>query len=500
MAHSRELQDKLRNLPDKPGVYLMRDQFGKVIYVGKAVSLRNRVRNYFQQGTLRSAPPKLRSLIHSIRDFETITVRSDADAIITEGRLIKEYLPRYNVLFRDDKRFLLVRIDLQEPFPRFGTCRIRRSDGATYFGPYANADAARAAVAFVEKTYGLRVCAPRVPGPEHYRHCHNDVIRFCAAPCVGKIDPDGYRERVAEACAFLRGERREQLARLEAEMKAAAEARDYERAAALRDTLLLLRKAIRERSRGLRDLALQKEDAATGVDGLKEALDLPARPAVIECFDISNISGAHAVASMVCAVEGMPARNRYRRYRIRTVEGIDDPRMMREVILRRYRRVLEEALPLPDLVLIDGGPTQLGMAREALAELGLANVPSAGLAKRFEEVYLDATYAAPVRLPADSPGLQVLRRIRDEAHRFALTHHRTLRARRIRESVLDDMEGIGPKRKEVLLRHFGSVRRLQRASVDEIAGVPGVGPVLAAAIRSELDRRFGSGQGAGEGG
>ena len=494
MNLSPELQDKIRSLPDQPGVYLMRDKYGTVIYVGKAVSLRNRVRHYFQQGTLRSADPKLRGLIRSIEDFEFITVRTEADALITEGRLIKEYKPRYNVSFRDDKRFLLIRIHLGDPFPRFETCRIRKSDGATYFGPYVNAVAARAAVAFVEKTFGLRVCASRVPGDEQYRHCHNDVIRFCSAPCVGKISSDAYRAQAEQACAFLRGERREELQRLEEEMQEAAARKDYENAAALRDTLFLLRQAIRTRSRGLKDLSLQAQEAQEGLAVLREALQLPTVPRVIECFDISNISGTHAVASMVCAVDGLPARNRYRRYRIRTVEGIDDPLMMREVILRRYRRVLDEQAALPDLILIDGGPTQLGMARDALRELDLASVPSVGLAKKLEEVYLEPTYLEkPVRLPRDEPAMKVLRRIRDEAHRFALTHHRTLRARRIRDSFLDEIEGIGDKRKEWILKHFGSVQRLNRATVDEIAAVPGIGPVMAEAIRAGLDRRHPSG-------
>ncbi|HMP74436.1 MAG TPA: excinuclease ABC subunit UvrC [Kiritimatiellia bacterium] len=486
MTTSR-VREKLKELPDKPGVYLMRDRSGKIIYVGKAVSLRNRVRSYFQEGTLRKAPPKLRGLIRSIEDFDFIVVRSDADAVVTEGRLIKEYKPRYNVSFRDDKRFLLVRVRLTDPFPRFQVCRLRKEDGAVYLGPYANSGAARVALEFVEKRFGLRVCSPRIPGEEDYKHCHNDVIRRCSAPCVGRISPEAYRARVEEAMAFLRGERKELLAELEGEMRKAAEERRFEDAAGLRDTLHLLRSAIRERSRGLRDLELVAEEARQGVEDLRDALGLAKRPEVIECFDVSNISGTHAVASMVCAVEGMPNRTRYRRFQIKTVEGIDDPRMMGEAVGRRYRRLKEEGGVMPDLILIDGGPTQLGAAREALEDLGLGEVPSAGLAKQFEEVYTRADYSgAPVRLARDSAGLKVLQRIRDEAHRFALTYHRLLRQRRIRESVLDEVEGIGEKRKEAILKHFGSVLRLRRATVDEIAEVPGVGRVMAEEIYGQL--------------
>ncbi len=492
MATSEKVKKKLTGLPNKPGVYVMRDRSGRIIYVGKATSLRSRVRHYFQQGTLRSADPKLRSLINSIDDFEYIVVRSEADAVVTEGRLIKEHRPRYNVHFRDDKRFLLLRIHPDDPVPRFTTCRIRKNDGARYFGPYADSGVARAAMEFVEKTYGLRSCTPRVPDAEDYRHCHNDIIRFCTAPCMERIDAGAYRAKVDEACAFLEGNRREHLQMLEDEMKKAAADQRFEHAAALRDTLRMLRKAMRDRSRGLRDLAMQQEDAREGLRELQKELGLPRKPEVIECFDISNISGTHAVASMVCAVGGLPRGNRYRHFRIKTVHGIDDPAMMGEAVYRRYRRQLDEGKPLPDLLLIDGGATQLQAARDSLKALGITSLRSAGLAKKLEEVYLEPNLTdMPVRLPPDSPGLRILQRIRDEAHRFALNHHRGLRQKRIRESVLDEIEGIGEKRKELLIRHFGSVVRLGRASEAEIAAVPGVGPVLAAQIRRELDQRKG---------
>ncbi|MEM7395923.1 MAG: GIY-YIG nuclease family protein, partial [Verrucomicrobiota bacterium] len=193
MQISSKIQEKLQNLPSKPGVYLMRDRQGRIIYIGKATSLRNRVRWYFQGGTLKSAEPKLRGLIRSVEDLEYIVLRNEAEAILTEGRLIKEYRPRYNVMFKDDKRFLLLRIDLNEPFPRFKTCRIKKADKATYFGPYASSASARVSMEFCEKRFGLRVCNPRSPGPEDYRHCINDIVRFCSAPCVDKVDKAGYR-------------------------------------------------------------------------------------------------------------------------------------------------------------------------------------------------------------------------------------------------------------------------------------------------------------------
>jgi excinuclease ABC subunit C len=484
-----KVKAKLQALPDQPGVYLMRDRAGRVIYVGKAASLKKRVGSYFRQGTVRSADPKLRGLLKSVADIDLLVVRTEAEATLTEGRLIKEYRPRYNVAFRDDKRFLLLKVNRSDPWPRLQLARIQKDDRAAYFGPYANAASARATQHFVEKRYGLRQCRPHIPGPEDHTHCMNDILRYCAAPCVAKITREGYAERVEEACAFLRGERKDVLKELEEAMRAAAGSQDFEKAAALRDTLLNLRKTIKRRILGTKDLSVKQEEARMGVLELKVALCLPSAPRVIECYDISNISGTHAVGSLVCAVDGVPNRNRYRTFRIKTVEGIDDPRMMAEVIRRRFSRARDESAPLPDLVVVDGGITQSRAARAELDALGLETLPVAGLAKRYEELIYEARgTAAPLRLPAGSNALNVLKQIRDEAHRFALTYHRKLRARRIHESMLDEIPGIGKKRKAIILRHFGSITRLRKASEAEIAEVPGIGPEMAGLIKSEFSR------------
>lgn len=479
------LRQKLRQLPDSPGCYLMRDRHGKIVYVGKATSLRRRVQSYFRQSTLTRANPKLRGLINSIEDLDIVVVRNEAEALLTEGQLIKDYKPRYNTVFRDDKRYLALRADPSAPVPRFTTCRIIREDGARYFGPFPSAQVVRSCLDFVEKHFGIRKCAPRVPDAETYKHCMNDIVRFCSAPCVGRVTPDAYRERFNEACAFLRGERPKILEMLKAQMEAASQALDFEKAALLRDTRSALWELVRKRARVASTPEMKRDHAERGVLELMHALGLATPPRVIECFDISNTFGTHAVASMVCAVNGIPQRNRYRRFKIRTVEGIDDPRMIAEVVSRRYTRLRDESLPMPDLVLVDGGITQLRAARRVLRELGLGAQASAGLAKQLEEIVLD-NGAPPVLLARDSVGLQVLQRLRDEAHRFAITYHRTLRNRRIRESALDEIPGIGEHRKQQLLTHFGSVYRLARATPEAIAQVGGVGPELAQAIHERL--------------
>jgi excinuclease ABC subunit C len=481
------LREKLKELPEKPGCYLMRDRTGRIIYIGKALSLRRRVQSYFRPATLRQGDPKLRSLVNSVHDLEWIVTRTEDQALLTESELVKQHQPRYNILLRDDKRFLAIRCDLRDPLPRLTTCRIIRDDGATYFGPFASgARFVRPVIDFLERKFGLRRCTPIRPDAETYRHCLDDIIRTCSAPCVGRIGEAEYQARVAEACAVLRGERPAFLEELRAEMTAAAEALDFEQAAALRDIWMGLREMARQRARGpMATPAMHKADAANGLSQLQDVLGLEKLPAVIECFDISNTSGVLPVASLVCAVDGIPDRRRYRHFRIREVEGPDDPRMMAEAVRRRYSRLVQEELPLPDLLLVDGGITQLRAARETLRELGIDPLPSAGLAEQFEELVVDDG-RKPIRLPRDSDGLKVITRLRDEAHRFAITHHRRLRNRRIRESALDEIPGIGPQRKVQLLRAFGSVYRLARASREELLAQPGIGPELADAIQRAL--------------
>ena len=479
MQWSENIRKKLRELPDAPGIYLMRGREGAIIYVGKAVSLRKRVQSYFRESTLRKAEPKVRGLIRSITDFEVRVLKSEAEALLTEGQLIKEYKPRYNTMFKDDKRFPLLRVYMDKPFPKFELCRIRKNDSGTYFGPYTSGLAARAALEFVEKRFGIRQCRPARPDAETYKHCNNDIIRDCAAPCIGTVTPEEYLERVETACAFLRGERPEFIREIRAQMKEASAEQRFEDAAALRDMMLLLHRAVKERALVRKTKSMLATEARTGIKELGEVLGLKNTPRVIECFDISNISGTYAVASMVAAVDGVPTPQRYRRFRIKTVEGSDDPRMMAEAVKRRYSRLQKKGAAFPDLLVVDGGITQLRAARKVLNELGV-DLPSVGLAKQFEELVRDDK--PTLRLPKESSARAVVTGLRDEAHRFAISYHRTLRNRRIRESALDQIPTIGKKTKERLLNHFGSFARLQKASFEELKEAPGIGPKTARLI------------------
>ena len=270
------------------------------------------------------------------------------------------------------------------------------------------------------------------------------------------------------------------------EMQSFAANKDYERAAAIRDTYLHLRKVMKQRGRIVADPNMKKADAQEGLVELQTALKLPTKPVVIEGFDISNIMGIFAVSSMVVSVDGLPAKNRYRRFRIKTIEGIDDPAMIGEAVYRRYSRLKEEGGKMPDLIMIDGGITQLGSAISKVKELGLS-IPVISLAKRYEEVYFDPKLL-PYVFETNANALKVLQRLRDEAHRFAITYHRTLREKQIRNSVLDDIEGIGEKKKELLLKHFGSVTKLQKASVEDIASIPGFAMKSAELVKDFLRR------------
>lgn len=478
----------LRDMPHKPGVYVMRDRLGHVIYVGKARDLRKRAGSYFMPSRKFSADLKTRALMDSVWDLEYHTVRNEAEAVLFEGRLIKEFRPKYNISFRDDKRFLLVRVDTSEPLPRFTLTRLRREDGARYFGPFAHAGALRATLDAMRKKFGLRSCRPLEPGEADFKHCLDHVIKNCSAPCIGKVDRAEYLRRVEAACGFLEGQSQEMLEQIESEMKAAAGRTDFEKAAQLRNLLADLKTTTKPITRFTRKSLPTTIDPQSDLLALQEALSLPSPPAVMECFDISNISAAHIVASMVRFRDGVPDRSGYRTYRIKGLETQDDFASMAEVVRRRYGRVLKEAASLPDLVIVDGGRGQLSSACRELEALGLGHLPVIGLAKEFEEIHRPS-HPLPMRLPGDSGALRLLQRIRDEAHRTANGYHSLLLKRRVRESLLDAIPGVSAARKRALLARFGSVDRLRAAKPEDISEATGIGKALAEKIAAALSPR-----------
>ena len=475
------LRERLKSVPTRPGCYLMRDRRGVIIYVGKAKNLRRRVLSYFRPGAKHA--PKVRSMVNTVADLEFMTVRNDAEALLTEANLIKKYKPHFNILMRDDKRYLALRADPEDPFPAFRTCRIVRDDGARYFGPFPSAPVVRAAKDFVEKKFGLRGCTVLAPDAETHRHCHADVVRFCSAPCEGRISVADYHARFDEACAFLRGERPQVIAELVEEMKAAAAAEDFRKAADIRDTVAALKEMTKAHF-VRKSPEMRREDARRGIAELAQAIGLKEPPRVIECVDISNLFGTHNVASLVVAVDGLPDGRYYRHFKIETFEGADDPRAMSEVVLRRYGpdSTLAAKSPKADLYICDGGITQLRAARARFAEIGLADMPTVGLAKQ-QEILVTDDERGDVFLPRDSEALMVVTRLRDEAHRFAITFHRSLRERTIRESVLDEVPGIGPAKKMALLKKFHSIYGIAKAAPADIASTAGINPELAAAVK-----------------
>ena len=521
-----DFQKKVQEVPHRPGVYLMRDRFNRVIYVGKARDLRKRVSSYFLPSKLAQADLKTRAMLDATWDFETHTVRSEAESVLLEGKLIKEYRPRYNVSFRDDKRFLVVRVDLSEEWPRFRLARFKKDDGSRYFGPYAHAGALRQTLNFMRKKFGVLTFGRGAPTERELKSATYQVpVR------LSEISTEQYRERVAQACEFLEGKSREMITTLEEQMQKAAEKMDFEKAAELRDMVGDLRDTTKPIRRFTRGSLPSTIDPIADVRELADALRLPHLPRIMECFDISNISATHVVASMVCFRDGVPDKNNYRRYRVRTVEGQDDFASMAEVVRRRYSRILLEAraananaaefsqeaavdglrrleqqtpnaqrptsnaqledrrfpapVRLPDLIIVDGGKGQLSAACRELQRLGLHDLPIIGLAKEREEIYRPSR-ALPLQLPMDSPALRLLQRIRDEAHRFANAYHQLLMKKRVEESILDDCPGVSQNRKNLLLRRFGSVSRLRKAGVEEIASTEGIGRKLAEEVHRFL--------------
>jgi excinuclease ABC subunit C len=611
-----DLEATLKRLPDRPGVYLMKDARGTVIYVGKAQSLRSRVRSYWQKQTGGGESQLIRSVIDRIADLEYTMTDSVSEALLLEINLVKRYRPRYNVRLKDDKSYPFIKITLSEEFPRVERTRKLPADGSRYFGPYASASSVDEAMNLIRRLFPFRTCTLDIHEGRKAieRPCLLYHIKRCQAPCVGYISKADYRAQIGQIERFLEG-RQEVVAReLTRQMQAASDSTEYERAAALRDKVKAIERTMesqkmaahatteedvlglarhdaqaavqlfavrggkmvgrdvflldapretddatvlagfvkqyeratsvppdvlvpalpedaadlegflagrrgaavrihvprRGEKRELLELAtrnatetLQREHARwladqgktlAALEELAEALDLPAVPMRIECYDISNFQGAQSVGSMVVFEEGRPRTGEYRRFRIKDVVGANDYASHQEVLRRRFKRARsgeegnEEELrwQMPDLVVIDGGKGQLSAAKEVLDELGYHDLAVVGLAKEREEIFLPDR-EGPVLLATTSPALYLMQRLRDEAHRFAITYHRSLRARAATHSAFDDLPGVGPKRRAALLRVFGSAKRVREAPVEQVAAVPGIGPSLAARIKAGLE-------------
>ncbi len=594
----------LKTLPALPGVYLMKDSSGDIIYVGKAKSLDKRVRQYFQ--SKRNLSPKTVTLVRHIDDIDYIVTDSEIDALVLEANLIKKYRPRYNIRLKDDKRYPYVKVTVNSAFPRIFLTRKRLMDGALYFGPYTNAKAIRTTLDLISRIFMLRRCRKKIE-PGKSRPCLNYHIKRCMGPCREGLDKEEYRKRVMEAVRFLKGETSGILKELEAKMRSLAEAQDYESAAEVRDqiesvkylseqqiatsgiddrdvlaavsdgktiyiqvfyvrhgsmvgkadfTLLgadvsenieesmaqfvkqyyqdspippeilvqyelpekelivrwlcqrsgrdvkvhvpqrgekkkLIEMAERNAHMSMRMAQLKpapSESAITALEELQKVLSLDSLPLHIEGFDISNISGTNAVGSMVYFENGIPANNKYRQHNIKTVKGIDDFAMMAEVVHRRYSRLIKNNEPMPDLILIDGGPGQVSAAKSSTDALGL-NIPLIGLAKRFEHII--TTKKGPdevIILPHTSSALKMLMHIRDEAHRFAVSSHRRRRSASLTHSELDSIPGVGPSRKRVLLENFDSIDKIRSASVGDLSGLDGISEQLAKRILEHLGK------------
>ena len=616
-------------VPDSPGVYRFRDRTGRVVYVGKAKSLRSRLASYFQD--LSALHPRTQAMVTTACSVDWVTVDTEVEALQLEYTWIKEYDPRFNVRYRDDKSYPYLAITLDEEFPRITVMRGAKRKGVRYFGPYSHAWAIRETVDLLLRVFPARTCSAGVfkRHSQMGRPCLLGYIGKCSAPCIGRVDAVEHRRIVDDFCAFLNGQTAAYTKRIEREMKAASTELDYERAARLRDDLRALERALEKnaivlsdgtdadvvgisedeleaavqvfhvrggRVRGQRGFVVEKvEDVTTAdlverllvqlyadeapgaiprellvpelptdrdatiawlsslrgslvdvrvpqrgdkrdlletvarnaaqslvlhktrragdltsrsqaLEELQEALGLAEAPLRIECVDVSHLQGTDVVASLVVFEDGLARKSEYRRFSIRGVDGIsDDTRSIAEVTTRRFARYLEErvdpndptpgidpttgrprkfAYP-PQLFVVDGGQPQVEAAQAALSALGISDVAIVGLAKRLEEVWLPGD-PDPVILPRSSEGLYLLQRVRDEAHRFAISYQRQKRGKRMVESLLDDVPGLGEARRKALLRQFGSLKALRAASVEEIATVPGIGPTIAASILNTL--------------
>ena len=604
------IAEQLKQLPSNPGVYLMKDAKGNILYVGKAANIQHRVRSYF--GTRQQLSLKLKRLVSRVADLDFLVTTSEQEALILELNLIKRHHPYYNVRLKDDKTFPYLKINLNEDWPRVHVTRSLEENGGRYFGPFASAKSVRQTLKVIKGIFPFRTCSRTITGTDS-RPCLEYHMNLCVGPCIGATSQEEYGEVIKQVILFLEGKQERVIKKLESKMQAASEALDFEKAALLRDQiqavnrviegqriattvsgeqdviafasdknqayaqiffirsskligresfilegtraeephqimtnfikhfytstpyippLLLLQYPVADTTiikeylqskrgskvriqvpqRGTKKqlVRIVTENAERGLEQLKikqittpaalsaalteieKELHLPHPPLRMEGYDISNIRGTAAVGSMVIFDQGIPKPSHYRRFRIKTVSNINDYAMLREVLKRRFKRLKSNAVStsgtwatLPDLILIDGGKGQLNAALSAMREIGAESIPVASIAKENEEIFIPRK-TKPVILPHSTPGLQLLQRLRDEAHRFALSYHQKTRKKQGFASIFDTIPGVGAKRKRALLRHFGSVRAIQEASIEELATLKSMNQSLAKKIKEYL--------------
>ncbi len=465
------LKKRLQELPDTPGVYFFKNHEGNPVYIGKAVSIRRRVAGHFRfYGESFSKEGILLAQTARVDFIETPT---EAEALLLESSLVKQFVPKYNQLLKDDKSYPYLKITAEE-YPRLLISHGRTADGAKYFGPYTEGRLLRQVLKLLQKQFPLRTCK-KLPK----KVCLQYHIGQCGGPCEGLQSREAYLATMRELGDFLSGRRDALVRNLSRRMKEFSAAHEYEKAKMLYDEIRALST--------VPAVLHPKVESAGILEDLKEKLSLPVLPQRIDCFDISNIQGREAVASMAVFIGGKPARDQYRRFRIKTVQGIDDYRMMKEVVRRRYSKILENKEPLPDLVVIDGGKGHLSAAHGQLKELGLGSLAIVSIAKQHEYIFSPERQAPYVFSPT-SPHLALLRRLRDEAHRFAITYHRKLHRREALLSALDAVPGVGPKTRERLFRKAGPADKIRTMAPEAVSEAAGISLKLAQKVVAHLSR------------
>jgi len=473
MKKSDRLISKIRNLPDSPGVYKFLDSKRKIIYIGKAISLKKRVASYFRHG--KAADNRLELLRKEVKDVDYITASSEAEALIYEAGLIKDHCPKFNIELKDDKSYPFLKLSLNEKYPRLIVTRRRQKDGAIYYGPYVNVKLLKEAVSFMKIVFPLRSC--RVFKKKVCLEYHIDQ---CYGPCEGKISLNEYSNTVKQLKKFLEGKKDDLVENMRLGMKKASDKKKYEKAINIKRRI--------EALTAVQQLSDRSQRPVFGeLDELKNVLNLRDMPLRIECFDISNISGYQSVGAMVTFVAGRASRSEYRRFRIKESCPRDDYSMICEVVNRRYTRMIKENRKMPDVIMIDGGRGHLSVANSELKKMGLADLVVISIAKEHNHLY-GPSWEGPLRLSPGSRLLSLIQRIRDEAHRFAITYHRKLRKNEKFVTELINIKGIGKSRERMLMEKFGSIDSIIKMSAEEL-GSSGIGKGSAIAVKKYFERR-----------